>query len=49
MSENREDSFLPVQRILYTLNKARNLLTAEMDVALADTGTSYIENPPRGH
>jgi len=40
MSEIREDSFLPVQRILYALNKARNLLTAEMDITLADTGVS---------
>jgi DNA-binding MarR family transcriptional regulator len=40
MSHYREDSFLPVQRIVYALSKARNLLTAEMDVALAGTGVS---------
>lgn len=40
MSHYREDSFLPVQRIVIALSKARNLFTAEMDVALAGTGVS---------
>ena len=40
MSDYREDSFLPVQRIVFALGKARNLLTAEMHVALAGTGVS---------
>jgi DNA-binding MarR family transcriptional regulator len=40
MSHYREDSFLPVQRIGFALSKARNRLTAEMDVALAGTGVS---------
>ncbi|KAA1003688.1 MarR family transcriptional regulator [Paraburkholderia panacisoli] len=40
MSHYSEDSFLPVQHILFALSKARNLLTAEMDVALAGTGVS---------
>ena len=40
MSHYREDSFLPVQRIVFVLSKARNLLTAEMDVELAGTGVS---------
>jgi DNA-binding MarR family transcriptional regulator len=37
MSFYREESFLPVQRIVFALNKARNLLTADTDVALAGT------------
>jgi DNA-binding MarR family transcriptional regulator len=37
MSYCREESFLPVQRIVFALNKARNLLTADTDVALAGT------------
>ena len=40
MNEHREDSFLPVQRIVHALSKARNLLSAEMDVALTGTGVS---------
>jgi DNA-binding MarR family transcriptional regulator len=40
MGDYREDSFLPVQRIGFALSKARNRLTAEMDVALAGTGVS---------
>lgn len=40
MSDSREDSFLPVQRICFALSKARHLLTADMHVALADTGVS---------
>ncbi|QCP50674.1 MarR family transcriptional regulator [Trinickia violacea] len=33
-----QDSFLPFQNIGFALGKARNLLQAEMDVALAGTG-----------
>jgi DNA-binding MarR family transcriptional regulator len=33
-----EDSFLPIQRILFALTKARNTLTADMHDALANTG-----------
>jgi len=40
MTDYREDSFLPVQRIVHALSKARNLLSAEMDVALKGTGVS---------
>jgi DNA-binding MarR family transcriptional regulator len=40
MSYYREDSFLPVQRIVFALNKARNLLTADMDVELAGTSVT---------
>lgn len=40
MHHYREDSFLPVQRIAIALSKARNLFTAEMDVALAGRGVS---------
>jgi DNA-binding MarR family transcriptional regulator len=35
-----EDSFVPFQNIGFSLGKARNLLQAEMDVALAGTGIS---------
>jgi len=37
MNDCSEESFLPVQRIVFALNKARNLLTADMDVALLGT------------
>jgi DNA-binding MarR family transcriptional regulator len=40
MSYYREDSFLPVQRIVFALSKARNLLMAEMEVALSGTGVT---------
>ena len=40
MSHYREEGFLPVQRVVYALSKARNLLTAEMDFALEGTGVS---------
>jgi DNA-binding MarR family transcriptional regulator len=40
MSYYREDSFLPVQRIVFALSKARNLLTADMNVALAGTSVT---------
>jgi DNA-binding MarR family transcriptional regulator len=40
MSFYPKDSFLPVQRIVFALSKARNLLAAEMHVALASTGVS---------
>ncbi|MGF6727528.1 DNA-binding MarR family transcriptional regulator [Paraburkholderia sp. GAS41] len=40
MSDSREDSFLPVQRIGLALNKARHLLTADTDTALAGSGIS---------
>ena len=40
MSDSHEDSFLPVQRIGVALNKARHLLTADMDTELAGTGLS---------
>ncbi|MGA7782226.1 MAG: MarR family transcriptional regulator [Paraburkholderia sp.] len=40
MNDYQEDSFLPVQRILFALSKARNLLTGDMHVALAGTGVS---------
>jgi DNA-binding MarR family transcriptional regulator len=33
-----EDSFVPFQNIGFAIGKARNLLQAEMDVALAGTG-----------
>jgi DNA-binding MarR family transcriptional regulator len=35
-----EDGFLPVQRIVCALSKARALLTAEMDVALVSIGVT---------
>ncbi|WP_206952561.1 MarR family winged helix-turn-helix transcriptional regulator [Trinickia acidisoli] len=40
MSHTHEDCFFPVQRIIFALDKARHLLTVEMDVALAGTGVS---------
>jgi DNA-binding MarR family transcriptional regulator len=40
MSQYRDDTFLPVQRISFALSKARHLLTAEMDVELDGTGVS---------
>jgi DNA-binding MarR family transcriptional regulator len=40
MSDYREDSFMAVQRIVLALSKARNVLAAEMHVALAGTGVS---------
>ncbi|MFM0079064.1 MarR family transcriptional regulator [Paraburkholderia sediminicola] len=40
MNRSREDSFLPVQRIVLALSKARNLLSVETDVALAGTGVT---------
>jgi DNA-binding MarR family transcriptional regulator len=40
MSYYREDSFLPVQRIVFALSKARNLLMAEMEVALSGTSVT---------
>lgn len=40
MSHYREDNFLPPQNIVFALSKARNLVTAEMDVALAGTGVT---------
>jgi DNA-binding MarR family transcriptional regulator len=40
MSHYRDDSFLPVQRIVFALSRARNRLTSEMQVALAGTGVS---------
>jgi DNA-binding MarR family transcriptional regulator len=40
MSDYREDTFLPVQRIVFALSKARHLLTEEMDVALTGTGVT---------
>ncbi|TDN62011.1 MarR family winged helix-turn-helix transcriptional regulator [Paraburkholderia sp. BL10I2N1] len=38
MSLYHEDSFLPVQRIVSALSKARHLLTADMHAAFAGTG-----------
>jgi DNA-binding MarR family transcriptional regulator len=35
-----EEGFLPGQNIVFALSKARNLLTADMDVALAGTGVT---------
>jgi DNA-binding MarR family transcriptional regulator len=40
MIDYQEETFLPVQRILFALSKARNLLTGDMHVALAGTGVS---------
>jgi DNA-binding MarR family transcriptional regulator len=44
MSHYREDSFLPILSIGFALSKARNVFTAEMDIALAGTGvtSSYV-------
>lgn len=44
MSHYFEDIFLPVQRLGFALSKARKVLTAEMDIALSDTGvtSAYI-------
>jgi DNA-binding MarR family transcriptional regulator len=40
MSYSHEGSFLPVQRIVIALNKARNSLTADLSVALAGTSVT---------
>jgi DNA-binding MarR family transcriptional regulator len=40
MSDDHEDSFLPVQRVVLALNQARNLLMAEMEVALSGTSVT---------
>jgi DNA-binding MarR family transcriptional regulator len=40
MSDHHEDTFLPVQRIVLALSKARHQLHADMDGALAGTGVS---------
>jgi len=40
MSGYREDSFLPIQRIVLALSKARHLLMAEMEVALSGTSVT---------
>lgn len=40
MIDYQEHSLLPVQRILFALSKARNLLTSDMHAALAGTGVS---------
>lgn len=38
MNDFHEDSFAPVQHIVFAVSKARNLLTAETHVALRGTG-----------
>jgi DNA-binding MarR family transcriptional regulator len=38
MSPDREHNFLPLQSVVFALSKARNLLAAELDAALADDG-----------
>jgi DNA-binding MarR family transcriptional regulator len=40
MSQESEDSFLPFQNVGFALSKAGNLLTAELDAALAGSGAS---------
>ncbi|MGA7813048.1 MarR family winged helix-turn-helix transcriptional regulator [Caballeronia sp.] len=40
MRDDHEDSFLPVQRILFALSKARHLLMAELEVALSGTSVT---------
>ena len=40
MNYYREDSFLPIQRIVLALSKARHLLMAEMEVALSGTSVT---------
>jgi DNA-binding MarR family transcriptional regulator len=40
MGHYHEDSFSPVQRIVFALSKARHLLMAEMEVALSGTSVT---------
>ncbi|WP_027797051.1 MarR family winged helix-turn-helix transcriptional regulator [Paraburkholderia acidipaludis] len=40
MSHDDEDSFLPVQNVGFALSKAGNLLTGELEAALASAGAS---------
>ena len=40
MIYDHEDSFLPVQRIVVALNKARHVLMAELEVALSGTSVT---------
>jgi DNA-binding MarR family transcriptional regulator len=40
MSHDSEDNFLPVQNVGFALSKAGNLLTAEVDAALASASAS---------
>jgi DNA-binding MarR family transcriptional regulator len=46
MNRIREDSFLQVQNVGFALNKARNLVRAELDAALAGTGVSTAQAGP---
>ena len=46
MNHRIEDRFWPVRNIVSELNKARNLLTADMDVALAGTDVSSSQVGP---
>ena len=40
MNYYREDSFLPIQRIVLALSKARHVLMAELEVALSGTSVT---------